>query len=725
MDSSEISKPRRAIRPSRTCLLSKAQNLAPLVIVLLLSSVFCSFGQTTNGRITGTVQDSTGAVIPGAAVSVLNIRTDARAQGTTDPSGAFIFTALPPGLYSLTVDAPGFRKAVVTNIELNVGATIAQAIRLEVGATTESVQVEANAVAVQTTEAQVSNTVTMKEIDSLPQLARAPIALVYYQAGIAVNAGDQSFSRVNGLRIGSNNSKLDGIDVNDSVVPRLGLAMTATNTDSVGEFRVVSSGKAEYGRNAGGQIELITRSGTNEFHGNAFEYLRNTDLNANDFFNNMNGNSRPKFIQNMFGGSFGGRIIRDKLFVFGNYQGRRTAQDTIRNRTVYTPEAKTGIFRWKNSGGTESFNILQADPLGKGIDPAMARIFSKVPSPNNNDVGDGLNTAGFRFNNPSGSMEDQYTIKGDYQVSSVNRAFLRWSWQRNSSIDALNNADATYPGMPQGEQGGHRWGFAVGDDWTISPTMVNEFRIGYQRANSDFLRPNRLQGLSVVTNLMSPDLDYPNFAQGRWSPVIDITENLTLLHNKHVFKMGANIRRTLQHGYNDAGIYPTVYTDTGNGNTVASSIGPAIGSAGLTSANRTVFEQLYNDVLGRVSYVTQTFYSDLTKFQGPGLPRVRDFLLRDGGFFFQDDWRVSRNLTLNLGLRWEYFMPPKEENGFQGVFDQANLMNGITPLTNLTINKSSEWFGMDRNNFAPRFGFAYDLRRGRQNRHPRQLRHLL
>ncbi len=671
------------------------------VLTLTLSLVSSVFGQTSNGRIEGVVQDATGAIIPNASVAVVNTKTDARSTFTTDAAGSFLF-ALPAGTYNLTVEAAGFRKAVLSNIELNVGAILAQNVKLEIGSTNESVQVEANVLTVQATEAQTARAVTIKEIDTLPQLGRTPITLAALVApGVQINAGDPSFSRVNGLRQGANNSKLDGIDVNDSVVPRLGLSLTANNTDSIGEFRVVTTGgKAEYGRSAGAQVELITRSGTNEWHGNLFEYLRNTDLNANDFFNNSSGSLRPKFIQNIYGGSVGTKIIRDKWFIFGNFQGRRTSQDTIRNRLVYTPEAKGGLFRYNSGAG--SFNVLQNDPAGKGLDPAVAKLLARIPNPNNFDIGDGLNTAGFRFNSPSGGLEDQFTIKSDYNISSTNRAFMRWSWQRNTSFDALNNADATYPGEPVGTQGGHRWGYSIGDDWTIRPNLINEFRFGHQQATVQFFRPGRPQSTAVYLNdVFSPDFN--GFAQGRWSPVNDITENLTWLKGKHTFKMGGNIRHTLQHGYNDGGIYPTVTLAVANGNTVPSSFGPQ----GLTSGFRTTFENLYNNLLGRVDQINQTYYSDLTKFAPGSL--IRDFVLNEGGLFFQDDWKVNNRLTLNIGLRYEYFLKPNEINGFQGYMDKAALMNGVSPVTDATVVKGNNWFGTDWNNFAPRFGFAYDV----------------
>lgn len=680
---------------------SVTKALAILVLALPLA-----YGQSNNGRIEGTVQDPTGALVPGVQMTATNLRTQFKVEGLSGEQGQYVLTALPPGIYRLTVELKGFRKADIEPIEVNVGATVAQNIKLDLGSIEETVSVEARTLSVQTTDSQVTRSINIRDIDTLPQLARTPITLAAFQPGVQTNTGDVSFSRVNGLRTSSTNSKLDGIDMNDSVVPRLGLSLTANNTDSIGEFRVVlGGGKAEYGRNAGAQVELVTRSGTNQFHGNAFDYLRNTVLNANDFFSNQSGQTRPKFIQNIFGGSFGGPVFKDKTFFFGNYQGRRTQQETVRNRTVYTDLAKKGIFQWKDAGGSiQPFDFAAADPRGIGIDKGVAAINAQMPLPNNFDLGDGLNTGGFRFNTPSNSFEDQYTLKGDHNITATNRAFFRWSWQRNSSIDTLNNAERTYPGQIDGTQGGHRWGYAIGDDW-MSQRFVNEFRIGYQMATTDFLRPNRPNGPAYRTNLVT-DVQYALFAQGRWSPVIDLTENLTWLHGTHTFKMGTNLRRTLQHAYDLAGTQPNLTTTTNNGNSVPTNIGSQI-PAGAT---RTQFERLYNDIMGRLDQVIMTFYSDLDQFQPAGAPRVRDYVLKEGGFFFQDDWKVTRKLTLNAGLRYEVFLKPTEKNTLQGRLDQAELVDGINQITNLTIKRSNDWISTDWNNFAPRFGFAYDLK---------------
>jgi hypothetical protein len=547
--------------------------------------------------------------------------------------------------------------------------------------------------------------VTLRDIDVLPVLGRGPIGLAIFTPGVQVDPGDNSFSRVNGTRQGANNATLDGIDVNDSVVPRLGLSMTANNLDSVAEFRIITmGGKAEYGRNAGGQVEMITRSGTNEFHGNAFEYLRNKQLNANNFFSNKSGLARPKFIQNIFGGSFGGPVIKDKTFFFGNYQGTRNAQAVERNRTVLTPEAKSGIFRWKNSAGAVlSHSIIQADPRKIGIDREVKKLLDVLPNPNNFDIGDGLNTGGFRFNNPVSAVNDQYTLKGDQNLGR-HKLFVRWSWFRTRSIDNLNNADAIYPGQPQGAQGGHRWGYSIGWDTMVTNSIVNEFRTGYQSAGVDFLRPGRIAGPMIVTNLYTSPFNTA-FPQGRNSPVSEFTDYLSIVRGEHTLKTGMNWRFTTQLGYNDAGIHPNVSLGTTLGNAPPTSVMPP----GLSSTDQARYNSLYNDLLGRMNEVVVTYYSDLQEFQPAGTTRERTNKFREYGYFFQDDWRVSRRLTLNLGLRYEFFGVPFEKNGFQGALDKAALVSPTAKINDFTVQRTTSWYNNDYNNFAPRVGFAWDV----------------
>lgn len=676
------------------------------VVLLCLAGL----AQVTTGKLEGTVQDQTGAFVPNAHVTAVNNKTGASLETTASTEGQYVFPTLQPGEYTVTAEAPGFRKAVHTNVILNVADTVAESFRLEVGQVTETVTVEASSVRVQTSETSIGRAVNLRDIDVLPQLGRQPIGLAIFQPGVQIDGGDGTFSRINGMRQGSNNSTLDGVDINDAVVPRLGLSLTANNTDSIAEFRIITlGGKAEYGRSAGGQVELVTRSGSNSWSGNAFDYLRNTDLNANNFFNNASSPAinRPKFIQNTFGASFGGPIRHDRTFVFGNYQGQRTSQEVVRNRTVLTPSAKAGLFRWRAPGSSDiqAFDIARNDPRSKGIDPQMAAILKLLPDPNNFDVGDGLNTAGFRFNNPAGSFNDQFTIKADHNLTPNNHLFYRHSWFRTSSIDSLNNADARYPGQVQGRQGGIRWGFALGDDWVLKPNIVNEVRVGHQSASVDFLRPARLKGATIISNLFDDPINSA-FPQGRNSPVNEFTDNVNWIKGHHSFKTGINVRLTLQYGYNDAGIYPNVTLGTSLGNIPAAAVGPN-GSA-IASADRQRFESLYNDLLGRMNQVTQTFYSNLQQFQAAGTSRVRNYVFHEYAGYLQDDWKVKPNLTLNLGVRYEFYGVPFERDQLQGTVDKAALTNSVSQISDLTVQRSSNWYNNDLNNFAPRIGVVWD-----------------
>src|ERR1017187_5825899 len=685
-----------------------------LFLVMVLAASLC-FGQTQSARLQGTVHDASGAIVPNAKVVAVHIATKDSSDATTNSSGLYVLPVLRPGTYTLSVEAAGFSKSVVTGIELAVSANVSQDVTLDLGKLTETVEVTANVVNVQTSDAQVANSVTIKDIETLPQLARTPLTLAVFQPGVQVNpqangsssGADYSFAHVNGLRQGSNNNTLDGIDVNDSVAPRIGLSLTANNTDSVEEARVVTDGgKAEYGRSAGGQVQLVTRGGTNQFHGNGFDYLRNRDLNANDFFDNGAGGPIPVLIQNNFGGSFGGPIKHNKLFIFGNYQGIRTHAQGVQNTLVPTATAQQGIYEWLPSGGSvQQYNIVANDPLHKGIDPTMAGLLKLYPAPNNNNCtgSDGLNSSCYSFNYPNGSYSDQFTIKGDYNLNSRMHIFERTSWQRNSAIDSLNGVQNVVPSQVPGTQGGKRWGVAGGWDWTITPTTVNEFRYGHQSASVQFVRPEREPGPMVSLNTWTTPI-LTAFPQGRNSPVNEFTDNLTKVHGHHTFKFGGQVRFTTQYGYNDAGIYPNISLSTANSNILNSSLIPA----GLTSTQLTSFQGMWNDVLGRISSVAETYYSNLTTFQAAGTPRVRNFLFHEYGFFGQDDYKITLNLTLNIGLRWEFFPVPYEQDKQQGILTPANVFNTAGAADNVTVQPSTKWWANNWHNFAPRFGFAWD-----------------
>jgi hypothetical protein len=675
-----------------------------LILILIVPATIIA--QVSTSRLQGTLVDQSGAIVPGAKIVALNNKLGTSAEATSNERGLYVFPSLLPGDYNVTVEKAGFRTAVHRNVVLTVSTTVDEPFKLEVGRATDSVGVQANVERVNTADAQIGFSVSFRDIDLLPQLDRNPMTLALSAPGVQVNASTPATSRVNGLRQDSNNAKLDGIEVNDPVTSGLTTSMVFINPDSVGEFRMVTSGgKAQYGRNAGAQIEMITRSGSKAWHGNAFDYLRNTVLNANDFFANKTALPKAKLIQNFFGGSIGGPVHHNRTFIFGNYQGQRIRRESVPNRTVLTPEARTGVFRWRDpqTGALRTFDIVANDPRKKGIDPKIAEQIKLLPLPNNYDIGDGLNSGGFRFNTPANTYRDQMTVRADRTLTANHRLFYRHSWGRMWSIDNLNNADARYPGLPAGTQWSHRWGNSFGSDWTIRPQLVNEFRFGRTDYFVAWERPARLPAPMFNNASWTPPLN-PQFGQSRSAPLNLWTDNLTWLKGGHAVKAGGDARLTSYGMSNDTGIWPNVSFGRNYGN-IPSGVGP---TTGISSADRTRFEQVYNDLLGRMAMVSQTFYSDLQKFFPGGTSRVRNWKFHDCGLFIQDDWKVRRNFVLNVGLRWESFGPPHESNGLLGVLDKAGQISAASQIADFQVKRATTWYEPDRNNFAPRFGFAWD-----------------
>jgi hypothetical protein len=676
--------------------------LAGLIAAAALSQVGTS-------RLEGIIEDPSGAVMPEAAITAENEKNGLRTTVFSDSLGYYVFLSLAPGQYTLTVQADGFRPGVLRGVALNVATTVAAPVRLEISAAAQTVSVEAKQTTIQGSDAQVGREVVLRDIEVLPQLERNPIALAIFQPGVQIVGGNIGFSRVNGTRLGSNVVKVDGIDATDLTNGTLAFSGFAATTDSTAQFRVIThGGKAEYGRAAGAQVEMISRSGTNRWSGNVFDYHRNTVLNANDFFNNAAGVPRPAIIQNVFGGSVGGPLRRDRTFVFATYEGRRTHEQEVRNRTVLTPAARGGVFRWIPPGSTDirTFNIVSADPRGKGIDTEVAESLRLLPDPNNSDIGDGLNVAGFRFNSPSDGSDNKFTVRVDHNLRSATRLFFRLTRFGFDGIDAINNADAPFPGQPHGTLRLRGLHYSLGADWALSPRMVNELRFGSQILDGPtFARPARLPEPMINSVMWTNPLN-PQFGADVGAPIHEVTDNLSFQRGFHLFKLGGSWHSATLSRSSDEGIYPNILMGRGNGNAPPSAIGPS-GSL-ISTSDRITFENLYNHLLGRMAVVSQTFYSDLERFQPPGTARVRNYRLREYGYFLQDDWKVRRNLTLNVGLRYEFNGVPSERDRLQGVADKAGEISMTSQIADLTVARDTRWYRNDFNNVAPRVGLAWD-----------------
>ncbi len=455
----------------------KPLYLATLCVVLLVHGLV--HAQGTNATLSGTVTDTTGAVIPGATISAQNVRTGVVINTTTNESGVYIFPSLQPGIYQVTAEKSGFRKLAYNEVTLEVSARVALNFQLEVGTVTESVDVRADVdtrLALGTSS--IGGVVTGQQVRDLPLPNRNALGLVSIHAGLVG-------SNLSGARIGTLNITRDGINVQDNRI-NTGVGSTIfTSTDLIEEFRIVTSpADAEFGRGSG-QIQMITRSGTNEFHGSLFESHRNTALNANTWFNNQRGHDpvtgapispRNILIRNQFGGRIGGPIIRNRTFFHVLYEGQHIRQKNSVTSTVFTQPARQGIFRFfpgvrngnanaavptvdlagnpvrpaSATGDLQSVSLFGRDPNRSAPDRSgvIQRMISLMPLPNNFRTGDRLNTAGFTWIRSQSDDFKHLSLRFDHQFDDRHR--LTFSYTRENG-DAKNNFLAQpFPDSPGG-----------------------------------------------------------------------------------------------------------------------------------------------------------------------------------------------------------------------------------------------------------------------------------
>src|SRR5581483_7644086 len=420
-------------------------RLASAVILIALSSVrICA--QVSTSAITGLITDSSGAAVPNAAIEAKEEGTGVTYQGSSNSAGNYSFSSLAPGPYTITVTKPGFAKSVSVHNILTVGQPLVVDVALRVGSSSEIVQVESSYERIETTNATVSDVVTGAQAVSLPLNGRNPLALLTLEPGVVqrTNSNTGSGTHVFGSRDRAHNVTIDGIDANESTVPNPQSNLQRLQPDDVQEFRTVTlDATAEAGRNSGANVEVVTKAGTNQVHGTAFYFNRNTDFNANEWFNNASGVAPPQLKLHQYGGDVGGPIIKNKTFFFFSLQNNlillsQPISASFGTPSVYTSSMRNGLFRFvrgtvtangKNysrnspalvdaSGNllpgiatcgaanhfqncVDTYNIFANDPLGIGGDPATMGLINSEPLPNNFATGDGLNTAGYSWNPPS------------------------------------------------------------------------------------------------------------------------------------------------------------------------------------------------------------------------------------------------------------------------------------------------------------------------------------
>jgi hypothetical protein len=743
----------------------------PFAIALLLFAVLFAFerstpAQGTTSRVTGTVTDTSGAAVAGATVTLTNEANNVTLNATTSDNGEYVFDLIQPGMYTVAVEKQGFKKLVSSKNQVLVNQPATVNASLAVGDVAESVNVEATAEQVQTsTSGNVGSTIDQQTLEALPIVGlrgRNPLDLLNFQPGVVSGANTGGGVHVNGSRDRAFNFTLDGIDINESTAGGSNFTPLRPNPDSIQEFQLVTSNfTAELGRSSGAQVTLVTRSGTNHFHGNVFEYYQTPDLNANEFESNLDGIGRRQFVQHIYGGSFGGPIVnpgfgegtplfqalRNKAFFFVNYQ-RLSAIETRRGGgTVYTDAARSGIFRYVVGGRNAAAGTSpsSANPLGASVnpdgsprypncsatittacirsynvntgspitfDPFVTSIFRSYPLPNNFFSGDGLNTAGFVYNAPQIEKQWDFVTKLDFEVTNNSHLYVRYAQgEQNTLNDDVNGGLPVFPGFP-GLVNTLRTpkNLAINYRWSPTARFTNEFIFGYSTFGFSFATPEPRADVPFVLNTISDAFINFNY-NARKARTFQFVDNLTFDFSPHTIKTGINFRFGRQFDdRSSAGgqIEPQVGFGAGSSDFT----GFGLPTAGSTSINQTDLDRLratINNFIGRIGSFSQGFVVDPNnpnQFAPAGTRWNWRAYYPEYDFYVQDTWRFRPNLVLDLGLRYEIKLSPSS-NDLPILVPNQPFTVGAAP-TNTLRWEEGDLFKNDFNNFSPSVGFAWD-----------------
>jgi len=701
-------------------------------ITLLLASSTLWAQATTSIR--GTISNPAGTVIHGATVTLENTGTAAVRTTVTDETGNYQFPQVQPGTYRLRAEMTGFVSITRENLQLLVNTPMTLNLRFEESGLT----LQVNVFALNTVDASIGNVIQNSQIVALPIEARDVASLLSLQPGVVYTGiNDKQFpdtrgGAVTGARSDQTNVTLDGVDVNDQQSGEAFKSVLPVTLDSVQEFRfVTSNATASLGRSSGGQVSMITRGGTNMFHGSAYEYHRNTLTSANSFFNNSTINTvtgktleRPKLIRNVFGASLGGPIQKNRLFFFGNFEDTITRREEPQLRIVPSSTLRRGILQYVDtSGAVRSLvpaQLKSMDPLGIGPNPAVLALLQQYPTGNDPTQGSdgGLNFTGYRFNSPLNEDRRSYIARIDYiSPDRKHNIFARGAladWKE----DYL---PAQIPGQPASQiLLTNSKGSVIGHTWSISRNLVNDFRWGLTRQGLDFT------GASTAPGLEIRGIDsFRNFLarnNSRKLPTHNFTDDVTWLKGSHTIQVGVNFRNIHNQRFTEEKTYPFYHVNPFWMENLGLDVLPDDISEDFT----TPYVYAQTALLGTVSQADVTYFAnrDGKIFPTPYIPR-RDYINNEIEWYVQDQWKLSRQLTVTAGLRYSYFAPPYEKNGFQvranfdvnewfrkrrdgaaaGIPSNANPPLSFVPAGK--ANNAPSFFNPDKNNFAPRFSLAW------------------
>lgn len=726
-----------------------------LALGLALSAPIGAWAQTSTAGLYGEVTDPQGAAVVGAKVTLTQVGTNTVRTAESDANGRYQFTSLPPGKYSIRVEKDGFKAAVGKELDLGVNTTTKSNFAMELGTISETVTVVEAGSGLNTTDASVGKVITSNQVLSLPLEGRNPTQLLVLQAGVAFS-GDPTDNRsgsVNGARADQINVTLDGVDINEQQKVIAGAANPGASTafgtalpiplESIQEFRFTTSNAgADQGRSSGGQVALVTKSGTNEYHGSLFWTHRNTVTSANDLFNKnaqaANGlpNKPPKLLRNQFGGSVGGPAWKDRLFFFGTYEGNRRREEATQVQVVPSDTLRAGSLRYRSSTGAlvtlTPAQVQQIDPAGLGVNANMLTVLQSYPNCNDFTQGldadptvpGGLNFCGFRFNAPIALVNNVAVAKFDYNITRDARHTLSWRGTYGDLVQ--DQTPQQFPGHPVAQQLiDNSKGFSLAYSAQLSNTLTSVTRWGFSRLGREVTGPGgdalTIRSFNNFQSFAVPAL--------RQIPTHNITQDFSWVRGAHTWQFGANLRTVSNHQGSFANSFATYAINDGFCANLCNDIFTNVTGAGLpavATASRNPFKRSVMALYGMMTQIGSAFIFDgTTNNLATGDPVERDFRVNEEELYIQDTWRWTRNITVTLGLRYGHYGVPWEKNGFQTgltvpmqdwfnarvLAQRAGVASGTLPLLSWDLigpenGKDSYWLP-DLNNFAPSAAIVY------------------
>ena len=712
------------------------------ILCCILSCATIAFSQNANTSLRGTVKDPSGALIPGAKVTLVDKANGQTLTASAGNTGQYQFLQIPPAKYTITVTASGFG-ATTETAELLVDQPATIDVTLNIQSSTVTVDVSAEAQTLNTSDASLGSSADNALIQALPSETRNVPDLLSLQPGVLYlpTTSDSRSGVVNGGRSDQGNVTLDGVDDNNQVNGFAFQGVLRETQDAIEEFRVTTgNSNADQGRSSGAQVSMVTKSGTNKLHGAAYEYNRPTLTVANNWFNKQGEvdsnlpNVPGKLIRNIFGAAAGGPIVKDKLFIFGNYEASRLAESAEVTQTVATASYQSGNLVYEDASGNYDtlspsqvagldqacvYSNTASYPHPPGPNPNALGYFTSMPVANGTNEGDGINEGSYSFASPNPISLNTSIAKLDYIPSDKHHLFVRGNFQKDTTAETVQ-----FPGQPpQRTDEDNTKGITAGETWAISSNKVNDVRYGYIRQGFS----NR--GIGAGDYVDFRFLSTPT-AETRTSvnsvPVNNIVDNFTWTKGRHSIQIGGNWRRIDQNFFTDSNSF-------NSGSTNPYWLGGGAPTPGGTEAPLNPgFENSYNiafaNLVGAIPSVTDVYnyyVSSATSatLLADGVPLTKKFKANEFEWYAQDAWRVMPNLTLTFGVRHSLLQTPWETTGQEitptvdthswYLARETAAQQGQINQPDLSFSPTGPFYGKpgyypkSKDNFAPRFAIAY------------------